>query len=312
MKIRLFLLLLMSVTLLSAQDYRTAKEHGLMEGFPPPEDKRITADNALMFPPYNRWSYQHMRMFYPTAPIKNADKSIKLTKVINNGINSLMIEKATDDGKPAGEKVHIDTWLKETYTDAIVVVKGNVIVYEAFLNGMTSHTPHQMMSVTKSFAGLFGLLAVEEGKISEETVVGSIIPELASSGAFSEATFGQVLDMSNSMDFTEDYADPDSVIRHYGVVLGMMEADPTKSYAQSIYEYLPTLQKDPAHEHGEVFHYQTPKTDVVNWVTNRATGADFQDNMYNYLWSKLGTDGETYVLLDKNLLFSFLLPNLTL
>jgi len=79
-----------------------------------------------------------------------------------------------------------------------------------------------------------------------------------------------------------------------------MEPITGRTYANSIYEYLVTLPIDPTHDHGEIFHYQTPKTDVVNWVTNRVTGKSFQDNLYEKLWSQLGTDGETYVLLDKN------------
>lgn len=126
------------------------------------------------------------------------------------------------------------------------------------------------------------------------------MPELKKSGAFNGATFQQVLDMTNAMDFSEDYADPDSGIVHYATVLGLMEPVPGQEYADNIYDGLVTLGKDPKHEHGEVFHYQTPKTDVVNWVTNRATGRSFQDDMYDKLWSKLGTDGETYVLPDKN------------
>jgi CubicO group peptidase (beta-lactamase class C family) len=39
---------------------------------------------------------------------------------------------------------------------------------------------------------------------------------------------------------------------------------------------------------------------VVNWVTNRVNGQSFQDALYDSLWSKLGTEGETYVLLDNN------------
>jgi CubicO group peptidase (beta-lactamase class C family) len=157
-----------------------------------------------------------------------------------------------------------------------------------------------MMSVTKSFAGIFGLMAVEAGYVSEDDPIIKHIPELESAGAFRDATFGQVLDMTNAMDFTEDYADPESDIQHYVVVVGLMEPVPGKTYASSIYEYLGTLSKDPRHEHGEIFKYQTPKVDVVNWVTNRVSGASFRDNMHQYLWSLLGTDGEAYVLLDRN------------
>ena len=37
-------------------DYSTAAELGLMQGFPPPPDKQVTKANALLTPPFNRWS----------------------------------------------------------------------------------------------------------------------------------------------------------------------------------------------------------------------------------------------------------------
>ena len=284
----------------SPNPFASAAELKLMQGFPPPPDKRVNRSNAVMTPPFNRWSYQNMRMFYPTAGIANADQPSPIDRDIDGGIAELPVVKPTAAGLPGSETVDLETYFQETYTDSFVVVKGGKVVFEKFLNGMHSHQPHQMMSVTKSFAGLFGLIAAEDGAISESDPIVKYIPELESAGAFKEATFGQVLDMSNSMDFSEDYADPESGIQHYAVALGFMEPIPGKQYANSIYEYLPTLPIDPNHAHGEIFHYQTPKTDAVNWATNRVTGKSFQDNLYQQLWCKLGTDGETYVLLDKN------------
>ena len=304
------LLLITNTAPALADEYATAAELKLMEGFPPPPDKRVNKSNALMKAPFNRWSYQNMRMFYPTAGVPAADKPYELKKAIDKGIVGVKVLQPDPSGKPNGKAagkyiptdktVDLKTYLKETYTDALVVIKGDKIVYEAFFNGMTPDQPHQMMSVTKSFAGLFGLMAVADGKVKESDPVVKFIPELKTSGAFKDATFGQVLDMTNSMSFSEDYADPESDAIHYGIVLGWMEPQPGKKYADSLYAYLPTLSKDPAKEHGEIFHYQTPKTDVVNWLTNRATGASFQDALYDKLWSQLGAKGETYVLLDKN------------
>ena len=80
--------------------------------------------------------------------------------------------------------------LKETWTDAIVVVRGDQIVYENYLNGMTPNTPHQMMSATKSFGGLLGLMAVANGKLKESDPVTKYVPELkVENGAFANATF---------------------------------------------------------------------------------------------------------------------------
>lgn len=278
-----------------ADDYATAAELGLMEGFPPPPDKQVDSSNALMTPPFNRWAYQNMRTIYPSAGIPSAEVPSSLRLKVDAGIERLTVKR--EDGSEAG----FDTYLQETFTDALVVIHGDAIVFERYLNGMHANQPHQMMSVTKSFAGLFGLLAVADGKLGEDDLLVTYVPELEASGSFGDATFGHVLNMVNSMDLSEDYADPTSGIVQYGKVLGWIEASKEDIVADNMHDFLVTLEKDPEHpEHGEMFHYQTPKTDVVNWVTNRVTGKSFQDNMYDVLWSKIGTEGETYVLLDRN------------
>lgn len=271
-----------------------------MQGFPPPPDKRVDRSNALLTPPFNRWAYQHMRMIYPSAGIPSADLPIPIKKSFVSGIKSISVEKPDSHGKPTGEFVDLDTYLKETFTDAFVVIKRNQIVFEKFLNGMHADQPHQMMSATKSFAGLLGLMAVEEGKLSEDDKVTRYVLELKKSTAFANATFGQALDMTNSMKFIELYHDPRSGIRRYGAVLGWTPKVPGLEYEENLYDFLATLEIDENYHHGEVFNYQTPKTDVVNWVTNRVNGQSFQDAMYAKLWSNLGTDGETYILLDQN------------
>ena len=63
---------------MSHDPFATAAELGLMEGFPPPPDKRVDRTNALFSPPYNRWSYLNMRTIYPSAGIANADSSLKV------------------------------------------------------------------------------------------------------------------------------------------------------------------------------------------------------------------------------------------
>jgi len=102
------------------------------------------------------------------------------------------------------------------------------------------------------------------------------------------------------MDFTEVYDDPKSGIITYATILGWKPKLPDVKYPASLYEYLVTLKIDKKHKHGEIFHYQTPKTDVVNWVTNRVNNESFQQALYEKIWSKIGTEGETYVLLDNN------------
>ena len=241
-----------------------------------------------MVGPYNRWAYLHMRTIFPSAPVRNADVPRPIPFAIDSGIDGLQVPRA--DGTLAS----FAEFLRETYTDSLLVATPERLVYEHYDNAMHPTQPHQMMSVTKSFAGLFALMSGldEAGRVTD------VVPELGAASAFADATIGQVLDMTNSMDFNEDYADPNSSIWRYGMALGWLES-PAGIVADSLYDFLVTLQKDPAHAHGEVFHYQTPKTDVVNWITNRITGKSFQDTMSEVLWSRLGTEAETYVLLDR-------------
>lgn len=280
-------------TMVTQDRYATAQELGLMEGFPPPPDKRVNRSNALMMAPYNRWSYQHMRSVFPSAPVRTSDTVRPLQVEIDPAITGLDVARA--DGTVAD----FPTFLRETYTDSFLVATADRLVYEFYSNGMHPAQPHQMMSVTKSFAGLFALMAHADGLIDLSRPVGEVITELSGASAFAEATVGEVLDMTNSFDFREDYADPTSGIAQYGTALGWLEL-PGVSAPDSLYEFLATCTKDPRYAHGEIFSYQTPKTDVLNWITNRATGQSFQDQMSDSLWSKLGTEAPTYVLLDRS------------
>lgn len=278
----------------SAQDkYATAEELKLMQGFPAPKDKRVTRSNALLTPPFNRWSYLHMREIFPSASILPADKPINLDVAIDAGIDKIEIEEPD-----AAKKTDLATYFKKTYTDSMVVIHKGKIVHESYFNSMHANQPHQMMSVTKSFAGLLAMMAVADGKMSETDLVTKHVPELNKAGAFSGATVGQLVDMTNSMEYTEVYSDPNSGVRIYGATLGWTDKVEGIEYPENLYAYLQTLKADADHQHGEIFHYQTPKTDAVNWVTNRVTGQSFQDAMHQRLWSKIGTAGESYVLLD--------------
>ena len=122
--------LFLSSPLLAENDYSTAEELGLMQGFPPPPEKRVTKATALQTPPLNRWSYQHMRMFYPSAGVPSADKPVPLSKTIdwNFEYDLKVKEPGTDTMKSLAD------YLKKTFTDAMVVIRGDQIVYEKYLN----------------------------------------------------------------------------------------------------------------------------------------------------------------------------------
>jgi len=264
-----------------------------MVGFPPPPDKRVDRLDGLWTAPYNHWAYQNMRRLTSSAGFARADTPVVLPRRIDNRIEHLSVTR--EDGSHA----EFDTFVRETFTDSLVVVQDGAVVYEGFFNGMNGRQPHQMMSCTKSFVGLFALMAVEDGLISEEDLAGDIVVEVSNGGSFSGATLGQILDMTNSMAFHEDYENPESPINDYVRIMGLETGSGKQARAQTLHSYLLTLQKETGVAHGDTFHYQTPKTDMVNWITNRLTGTSLLENMERLLWRKLGTDADAYFLLDR-------------
>lgn len=273
--------------------YATHQELGLMQGFPPPPDQRVNKSNAVFVPPYHRWAYQNMRKILPSAGIPQSTTPRQLKIKPDDGIERLSVTR------PDGSTASFHDYLTETFTDALVVVKGDEVVFESYMNGMHANQPHLMCSCTKSFAGLMALTEIEKGNLSEDDYPTRYIPQLASASAFADATIGQILDMTNSMSFNEDYDDPDSDITTYGKVAGFVESVAGEQLvADNVFDYACTLQKG-EHEHGEMFAYQTPKTEVTNWLINTTTGRSFEENM-TLLFDAIGAEGETYVVLDPN------------
>ncbi|HIE0189438.1 serine hydrolase domain-containing protein [Serratia bockelmannii] len=67
---------------------------------------------------------------------------------------------------------------------------------------------------------------------------------------------------------------------------------------RTIRQFLTTLKKQG--KHGDKFHYVTPTTDVLCWLTERASGETFETLLSDRLWSKLGMSRGAFVLVDKS------------
>ena len=64
--------------------------------------------------------------------------------------------------------------------------------------------------------------------------------ELTAFSAFNGATVGQLLNMTSSTAFSEDYHDPESDIQRYGRVLGLFKQQVDEQLPGNLYDYLVT------------------------------------------------------------------------
>jgi CubicO group peptidase (beta-lactamase class C family) len=268
---------------------QTAAELGLMQGFPVPQDKRVTRDNFVIYP-YSRWAFQNIRSLQPTRGIFRGGDPVAAIAVDPVDLDTLTFTVAN------GRQVPLGTWFDESGTDSFLVLHKGKLVYERYFNGMERQSLHQMFSVTKSFVGTLTLCLIEEGAIDPGKQVQEYLPELCGS-AFGDATVRQVLDMTNSLEFSEDYTDPDAGIRTYSYIFGNITAPPDYRGTTSIFEYLSTLR--PAkREHGEAFAYLTPNTEVLGWLISRVSGKSVAQQVEQRIWQRLGVERDGYMWIN--------------
>jgi CubicO group peptidase (beta-lactamase class C family) len=267
----------------------TAADLGLMQGFPPPPDQRVTRRN-FMEAPANRWSFQHIRELQPTREIYRGTGAP--SELVADPVALEELEIEISDGR----RVSVSRWQQESHTDAMVVLHRGKLVYERYFNGMAPHSQHIMFSATKSFVGTLTLILAEQGRIDLDVSVAQYLPELKGS-AFGDATVQQVLDMTTAIKYEEDYEDPASDIWRYGHVFRIWGTPPADySGPASVYDYLPTLEKKG--EHGEAFHYVTPNTDVLGWIISRVTGLSVSAALESMILQPIGAERDAYIWLD--------------
>lgn len=189
----------------------------------------------------------------------------------------------------AGNTISVETFLAETDTSALLVLKDGAVVYENYwLTGGRGET-WLSMSVAKSFVSALMGIAVAEGHIqSIEDPVTAYAPELAGS-AYDGVSIKDVLQMSSGARWNEDYNDPDSDINRFGRIFAL---------GGSLNQFAATLTQE--NEPGTFNRYNSTDTQVLGLILMNATGRSVTDYMTEKLWHPMGAESEAHWLLDGN------------
>lgn len=268
------------------------KTLGLMQGFPPPDDKRVMLPDSDFFSfPNMRWSVCNMRELLPTAAIKRSVYHVSpMEYALIAGIDDVTFTPLNSDTPM--------TWknsLTVNYTDGMLIMHKGKVVYERYRGCLEPDVNHAAMSMTKSLTGLVAEVLIAQGKLDDSSVVSSIVPELASS-AFGDATVRQVMDMTTSLDYSEHYADPNADIWQYSAAASPLPKAYDYTGPVGYFEYLQTVRK--AGQHGEAFGYKTVNSDVLGWIVSKVSGKKFNVLASELVWSKLGMEHDADITLD--------------
>ncbi len=265
---------------------------GWMQGSPPPPERQVRFDDGGMYTfPKLRWAYSNIRRLMPTTSVSRGNGPVSvLPRADRDDIDEVMFQ-------PIGRTDSM-SWaqsLDANYTDGIVVLHRGCIVHERYFGALAAHRQHIAWSVTKSFFGTIAASLVVEGRLDPQASVSTYVPELAASG-IGNATLRQVLDMTTSLRYSEDYTDPEAEIWQHGRAGGILSRPADDAGPASFYEYLATLRQ--AGPHGLTFAYKTVNTDVLGWVLRRITGVSLSDLVHQRIWSQLGAEQDGDLMVD--------------
>ena len=256
-----------------------------MSGPPPCGDQLVTLAN-WQDPPYNRWSFQHVRELIPTARIARGP--------VPSDLPSVPDDLGTISFACDGRELAVDEMLDETYTDGFLVLHKGRILYERYLNSMRPDTPHLLMSVSKSVIATVAGILVERGLLDVSAAVTEVVPDLAGT-SFDGATVQQLLDMRTGTRFDENYDNVEADARTYERVY-LWRPDDGRPRTPDALSYYPTLINDG--EHGGPFRYRSILTDVLGWVVERAAGRRLHELISELVWTPMGAEYDAEITLD--------------
>jgi CubicO group peptidase (beta-lactamase class C family) len=260
----------------------------IMQGSPPAMiPSRMDWDR----PPWNRWSFQHIREILPTIEVARGRGPVRMLPRVERDLDGLNVNSVE------GADTTLKTLLDETYTDGFMVLHKGAIVTEQYFNGMDERTLHLSQSVAKSVVGTVAGILVGRGVLDVSALFTTYLPELENTG-WKGATLQHVLDMTTGVRFSEEYTDPYSDIGQVDVACGWKPApDPSFNWPQHMWALIIEL-KDTIRAHGAEFHYRSIETDVLAFAMERATGKRLAQLVSEELWQKMGAERNACFTVD--------------
>ena len=261
-----------------------ARHQGAAGPFPP--ESPATVGN-WQDPPHHRWAFLHMREVLLSQLIAAEPATTLALPEAQQPVGS--VELTRFDGSIGT----LDEVLADTCTDAFLMLHNGRVIEERYSAGMTRHSRHLVMSVSKSIVGCVAGCLVERRLIDEGADVSKYVPEATASG-YNGATVRNLLDMRTGVAFRETYTDIDAEVRVMERSMGwrpMEQGDPVGAYA-----YLTTLGT--AGPHGGRFTYRSADTDMLGWVCERAAGTRMAELISGSIWAPMGAEFDAEITCD--------------
>lgn len=245
-------------------------------------------------PPWNRWSFQHIRELLPTVEVWRGEGPVRALPRAERDLDAFPVRLV------AGGEGTLAELLDETFTDGFILLKDGAVLCERYFNGMGPRSLHLSQSVAKTVTGAVAGILAGRGLLDPAAPVTRYLPELAATG-WNGATLAQVLDMTTGVRFGEAYTDPQSDIGQVDVASGWKPvpegADPAFRWPAHVWELILRLTET-TRPHGQAFEYRSIETDVLAFVMERVTGRRLAQLVSEELWQKMGAEESACFTVD--------------
>ncbi len=249
----------------------------IMQGYPLPPDRQVTLQNWLDFP-FNRWAFRNMRALFPTGVVAPGPQALPLPAGTPLDVAALHFT----DG--AGRDTTAAEYFRRDFVDGFIVLHKGAVVYEGYFSSMQPENLHLWQSMTKSVTGLLAEMLIAEGTLDPAKPAGDYIPEIAGT-VWGKATLRELLDM------VVDVREPST------------RAAELPADFWSRVNFLASVRAPGAEQagpNGGVFYYTNSAPTTVGLVMTKVTGKSWQQLASDMLWSKLGSDHEANIWLDRD------------
>jgi CubicO group peptidase (beta-lactamase class C family) len=241
-------------------------------------------------PHNNRWAFHHVREIVPSEDIARGTSVSVFDKSIVDDVNGVSVPG------PAGEDWSLQDWLEVSNSDALLVAHKGKIVHEWYVDAAIEINPHIVFSVSKSITAILAGVLVEQGLLDPAKPLLEYIPELVDSG-YRDASLQQLLDMVVNIDFNEDYLATSGKFVEYRTATAWHPCG-VDSIDQNLHDFLCSLGRAEG-DHGQVWRYKSPNSDLLGWVLERASGNRLASLMSRYLWQPMGAEADAYITVDR-------------
>lgn len=179
-----------------------------------------------------------------------------------------------------GKTVPFEQFMKETDTNAFLVIRKGKITYEKYLNGKTDSTVLPSYSVAKTMTSLVIGQLIDEGKIKESDTFVKILPEFKSDTSFDKVIIKDLLDMNSGIGVSDNYPSGPS---GWGVAIAQM-------YASTDINWFLKHNRKMREEPGSFPEYRSVNTQMLGLIVQKITGQKLADAFSQRVWQKVGAN----------------------